>query len=80
MGGRFVHSIGRRNSEVAMDKFGPHDVVSSGEIQGTLAVLALAAVAYIWMAYGTRQRATTPTPTTTANTTSTVATTRPKAM
>lgn len=58
-----------------MDKFGPHDVITSGEIHGTLAVLALAGVAFIWMAYGTRRRVTTPTPTA-----STVVTTRPKAM
>lgn len=58
-----------------MEKFGPHDVITSGEIHATLAGLAFAAVAFIWMAYGTRRRVTTPTPTA-----STVATTRPKPM
>jgi len=55
--------------------FGPHNVISSGEINGLLAGLAFAAVAFIWMAYGTRRRVATPTPTA-----STVATTRPKPM
>jgi hypothetical protein len=36
--------------------FGPHNVISSGEIGATLAVLALAAIAFVWMAYGTRRR------------------------
>lgn len=44
-----------------MEKFGPHDVITGGEIHATLVVLALAAVAFIWMAYGTRNRAATPT-------------------
>jgi cbb3-type cytochrome oxidase subunit 3 len=35
--------------------YGPHGVISGGEIAVTLAVFALALVAFVWMAYRTRR-------------------------
>ncbi|HVU01133.1 MAG TPA: hypothetical protein VHE30_05250 [Polyangiaceae bacterium] len=35
--------------------FGPHSVITSGEVTGTLVTLALAVVAFVWMAYKTRK-------------------------
>lgn len=35
--------------------YGPHGIISGGEIAGTLVVIAVALVAFIWMAYRTRR-------------------------
>ena len=39
-----------------MNGFGPHGVISAGEIIGTLVTLTLALCAFIWMGYRTRRR------------------------
>jgi hypothetical protein len=37
------------------NRFGPHTVIGSGEITATLIMLAVALLAFAWMAYGTRR-------------------------
>lgn len=37
------------------DGFGPYGIIGSGEVAATLTVIALAMIAFVWMAYRTRR-------------------------
>jgi hypothetical protein len=48
--------IQRRRETAHMEhRFGPHTVIGTGEITATLVMLAVALLAFAWMAYGTRR-------------------------